>query len=81
MQTNHTSCIDVQGGVPPAMVQSTRPSWRPRRGIDHILTSPSLAIDEARVIDTVLSDHLPVHMRIALPGPLAGTLAASHALA
>ncbi|ERJ20501.1 Putative secreted protein [Salinisphaera shabanensis E1L3A] len=57
----------------------TFPSWRPRRGIDHILTSPSLEIDEARVVDSVLSDHLPVHMRIGLPNTLATALNASHA--
>ncbi|WP_353175509.1 endonuclease/exonuclease/phosphatase family protein [Salinisphaera sp. T5B8] len=56
----------------------TFPSWRPRRGIDHILTSPTLNIGEARVIDTVLSDHLPVHMRIEMPATLAHSLDASH---
>ena len=49
----------------------TFPSWRPRRGIDHILTSPGLEVVDAGVIDAVLSDHRPVHMRIALPPRLA----------
>ena len=49
----------------------TFPSWRPRRGIDHILTSPGLEVVDAGVIDAVLSDHRPVHMRIVLPPRLA----------
>lgn len=53
---------------------ATFPSWRPRRGIDHILTSPNLPIREARAIDTLLSDHLPIHMRLELPQALAATL-------
>ena len=53
---------------------ATFPSWRPRRGIDHIITSPGLAIEEARVVDANLSDHRPVHMRLALPEPLSQAL-------
>lgn len=53
---------------------ATFPSWRPRRGIDHILTSASLSVREARVLDTTLSDHRPVQMRIALPEALGAAL-------
>lgn len=53
----------------------TFPSWRPRRGLDHILTSPSLTVLEASVLDVRLSDHRPVTMRIALPDSLAAVLA------
>ncbi|WP_423822603.1 endonuclease/exonuclease/phosphatase family protein [Salinisphaera sp. SPP-AMP-43] len=53
---------------------ATFPSWRPRRGIDHILTSPSLPVHRAGVIDTLLSDHRPVEMQIGLPQPLGHAL-------
>lgn len=46
---------------------ATFPSWRPRRGIDHILTSPSVSVREARVLDARLSDHRPIHMCVQLP--------------
>lgn len=53
---------------------ATFPSWRPRRGIDHILTSASLDVRRAGVIDTVLSDHRPVEMHIGLPHDLGQSL-------
>lgn len=45
----------------------TFPSWRPRRGIDHILTSPSLRVTQACTLPVKLSDHLPVTMDVVLP--------------
>jgi endonuclease/exonuclease/phosphatase family metal-dependent hydrolase len=45
----------------------TFPSWRPRRNLDHILTSGSLRIESAHVIDYPLSDHLPLAMTLGLP--------------
>ncbi|MES1935063.1 endonuclease/exonuclease/phosphatase family protein [Salinisphaera hydrothermalis] len=53
----------------------TFPSWRPRRGIDHILTSASLPVHRAGVIETMLSDHRPVEMQIGLPRELGQALA------
>ncbi|GAB3672069.1 endonuclease/exonuclease/phosphatase family protein [Salinisphaera aquimarina] len=53
---------------------ATFPSWRPRRGIDHIITSSGLAIEHASVLDATLSDHLPVHMQVRLPGELAAAI-------
>jgi endonuclease/exonuclease/phosphatase family metal-dependent hydrolase len=47
------------------------PSWRPRRGIDHILVSPALVVEGSRVLDIPFSDHLPVTALVAVP-PLAG---------
>lgn len=47
------------------------PSWRPSRGIDHILVSPSLTVEHAGVIDVPFSDHLPVAAVVAVP-PEAG---------
>lgn len=46
---------------------NTFPSWRPRRNIDHILVSPSIAVDGVEVLNHTISDHLPVAMRITLP--------------
>lgn len=43
------------------------PSWNPTRRIDHILVSPSIAIEETRVLNHAFSDHLPVAMTISLP--------------
>ena len=43
------------------------PSWNPTRRIDHILVSPSIAIEETRVLSHAFSDHLPVAMTISLP--------------
>ena len=43
------------------------PSWQPTRNIDHILVSKGIEVIEAQVLNTPLSDHLPVSMRIELP--------------
>ncbi len=45
----------------------TFPSWSPRHNLDHILVSRPIEILSARVIDYVLSDHLPISMCIELP--------------
>jgi endonuclease/exonuclease/phosphatase family metal-dependent hydrolase len=46
---------------------NTFPSWRPQHNIDHILVSPSIGIENLRVINFPLSDHLPVAMDVVLP--------------
>ena len=51
----------------PSCEMKTFPSWRPKRNLDHILISPSLSIDTARVLDYPMSDHLPVSMEVRLP--------------
>lgn len=43
------------------------PSWRPERGLDHILVSGHLSIRNAGVVRFPVSDHLPVALDIALP--------------
>lgn len=45
----------------------TFPSWRPERSIDHILVTPSLKVEQCRVLSHALSDHLPIAMEITLP--------------
>jgi endonuclease/exonuclease/phosphatase family metal-dependent hydrolase len=54
----------------------TFPSWRPRRNIDHILVSPSIAVDSVRVLNHAITDHLPVAMDITLPAD--ATMATSY---
>jgi len=44
--------------------QSTFPSWRPKKRIDHILATDNLILDEIRTIPSSLSDHLPVSARL-----------------
>lgn len=49
------------------LASKTFPSWRPRRGLDHILMSPGLELVQSGVLDFSLSDHLPVMAEIRLP--------------
>ncbi|GAA4652014.1 endonuclease/exonuclease/phosphatase family protein [Kistimonas scapharcae] len=46
---------------------NTFPSWRPRKSLDHIFLSSSLAVRDYGVVDFALSDHLPVSVEIELP--------------
>ncbi|MEN8167929.1 MAG: endonuclease/exonuclease/phosphatase family protein [Pseudomonadota bacterium] len=45
----------------------TFPSWRPNRKLDHILTSPSLRLAKAEVLNYAHSDHLPISVELELP--------------
>ena len=54
--------------TPPA----TFPSWRPRRAIDHILTTPGIHIERLWTLPHPVSDHLPLAARVRLPIALAG---------
>jgi endonuclease/exonuclease/phosphatase family metal-dependent hydrolase len=58
--------LQVAAATPP-----TYPSWRPRRRIDHILTSPAVELYSLRALPLVISDHLPLaaEIGIALDGP------------
>ncbi len=51
----------------PSCEEHTFPSWRPRRKIDHILVSKSLRIENLRVVDYPLSDHLPIGVDVLIP--------------
>jgi endonuclease/exonuclease/phosphatase family metal-dependent hydrolase len=48
----------------------TFPSWRPMRRIDHILVSDSLLVENARVLDYPMSDHLPIGIDVLIPKAL-----------
>ena len=50
---------------------STFPSWRPRRAIDHILTTPSVRIEQLWTLPHPVSDHLPLAARVSVPLDLA----------
>jgi endonuclease/exonuclease/phosphatase family metal-dependent hydrolase len=45
---------------PAESVGPTYPSWRPSQALDHILVSPTLAIQDCEVLDCRLSDHRPI---------------------
>lgn len=55
--------LKPHGESPP----STFPSWRPRRAIDHILTTPSVRIEELWTLPHPVSDHLPLAARVSVP--------------
>lgn len=59
-------------GLLAPQVEATFPSWRPQRCLDHILLSPSLALERVEVLPLPISDHLPVAMEIRLPETLNG---------
>lgn len=59
-------------GLLAPQVEATFPSWRPQRCLDHILLSPSLALERVEVLPLPISDHLPVAMEIRLPEALNG---------
>jgi endonuclease/exonuclease/phosphatase family metal-dependent hydrolase len=61
----------------------TFPSWRPQRGLDHILVSPTLGIERVEVLKHAISDHLPIATEVTLPDEVyvAGTTAATAATA
>jgi endonuclease/exonuclease/phosphatase family metal-dependent hydrolase len=51
----------------PACQMNTFPSWRPIRKIDHILVSDSLQVENAKVVEYPLSDHLPIGIDVIIP--------------
>ncbi|MCW8891533.1 MAG: endonuclease/exonuclease/phosphatase family protein, partial [Sedimenticola sp.] len=59
----------TSGGVlwQPSCQMNTFPSWRPIRKLDHILVSGSLDVENAKVVEYPLSDHLPIGIDVLLP--------------
>lgn len=51
----------------PAQDLPTFPSWRPQRGIDHILVGPTLRVDHVSTLPCSYSDHLPLAMEVRIP--------------
>ncbi|HEX7814202.1 MAG TPA: endonuclease/exonuclease/phosphatase family protein [Dyella sp.] len=52
---------------PPAQAMPTFPSWKPRKALDHILTSEAIHLDRLWALPQAFSDHLPVAAEIRVP--------------
>lgn len=59
----------------PEQATPTYPSWEPRERLDHILVSSEIEIVSCEVLDSRLSDHLPLAMEIGLPGSIVRSVA------
>ncbi len=57
---------------PPAQPTPTFPSWKPRRALDHILTSPAVHLEKVWALPQAFSDHLPLAAEIRLPANVGG---------
>lgn len=55
-----------RAGLKPVHGDLTYPAWAPTRCIDHVLVTDGLDVDEVRVLDARLSDHLPVGLTVRL---------------
>jgi len=56
---------------PPSVATPTFPSWKPRRALDHILTSADIKLERTWTLPRAFSDHLPLAAEIRLPIALA----------
>ncbi|MEA3413174.1 MAG: endonuclease/exonuclease/phosphatase family protein [Pseudomonadota bacterium] len=55
----------------PEQEHHTYPSWRPRLGLDHILVTPGMHVEQSRTYhEAGFSDHLPISVDINLPATL-----------
>ena len=52
---------------PPVQPTPTFPSWKPKRALDHILASPSVALEKVWTLPQAFSDHLALAAEIRLP--------------
>jgi endonuclease/exonuclease/phosphatase family metal-dependent hydrolase len=60
----------LRAGFQRAPLGPTHPCWRPTAAIDHVLVSPDLVVERARVATDVLaSDHLPVVVDVVPRSP------------
>lgn len=71
--------INRAGLREPAHDLHTFPSWRPNKNIDHILVTPSIAVENVTVLNYPLSDHLPIAMEVSLPTSLGAVSGHHHA--
>ncbi|SFR92667.1 Metal-dependent hydrolase, endonuclease/exonuclease/phosphatase family [Dyella sp. OK004] len=53
--------------IAPVQPTPTFPSWKPRRALDHILTSEAIHLDKLWALPQAFSDHLPLAAEIRLP--------------
>ena len=61
---------------PPLQSTPTFPSWKPRRALDHILTSSAIQLDKLWALPQAFSDHLPLAAEIRLPAQVGSKAAA-----
>jgi endonuclease/exonuclease/phosphatase family metal-dependent hydrolase len=52
---------------PPTQPAPTFPSWKPKRALDHILASRSVALEKVWTLPQAFSDHLALAAEIRLP--------------
>ncbi|WP_266170957.1 endonuclease/exonuclease/phosphatase family protein [Dyella subtropica] len=57
--------------TPPPHPTPTFPSWKPRRALDHILTTDAIHLDKVWALPQAFSDHLPLAAEIRLPNHVA----------
>jgi endonuclease/exonuclease/phosphatase family metal-dependent hydrolase len=60
------------GLEPPAQPTPTFPSWKPRRALDHILTSSAITVDKRWTLPQAFSDHLSLAAEVRLPAHVGG---------
>jgi len=63
----HTSPLQDLALQPVVDGLQTFPSWRPVKGLDHILVSDTVKVKQVGVLDISVSDHLPIAMEIERP--------------
>ena len=63
---------------PPARPTPTFPSWKPRRALDHILTSSTIHMEKIWALPQAFSDHLSLAAEITLPSSMHRHGAAVH---
>lgn len=51
----------------PHATAATFPSWKPRRGLDHILTTPQVAVQRLSPLPHRYSDHLALGAEVSIP--------------
>ena len=57
-----------RGGIwVPHTTPVTFPSWRPRRSLDHILTTPHVEVHRLEALPHAFSDHLPLQAEVSVP--------------
>jgi endonuclease/exonuclease/phosphatase family metal-dependent hydrolase len=59
---------------PPEQPTPTFPSWKPKRALDHILTSADIRLDRTWTLPQAFSDHLPLAAEIRMPAHIAPRL-------
>lgn len=52
---------------PPEQATHTFPSWKPKRALDHILTSSAITVDKVWALPQAFSDHLPLAAEVRMP--------------